>query len=144
MCLRVESVADAPNGGDLLSEFAQLLTQPPDVVIHRSVDALEVTTPYPLDQEFTVERTSRIGCKQVEQLKLLRRQGKVVPVEGCAVRARLDAEGAVHDDLFVRSHRGARLATFCLELHAPKGGAGARQQLAHAKGLDEVVVSADL
>src|SRR6202521_2538986 len=129
MCLRVESADDAPNGRDLLSEFAQLLTQPPDVVIHRSVDALEVTPPYPLDEEFTVERASRIGCKQVEQLKLLRRQGEVVPVEGCAVRARLNAEWAVHDDLLVRSHRGA---AFCLELDATKSRTSAREQLAHA------------
>src|SRR5258708_14066059 len=135
-----EAVAHAPDGRDLVSEIAELLAKPQDVVVYRASEALVIAAPDAFDEELAVESSAWVGRKEVKQLEFLGSQRKLRAIQGCAVRVGLDAKRAV-DDGFVRASAG--LAASRLELHAAKGCARTREQLAYSERLHEAIVRAD-
>ena len=131
-----EFIARSPDGGDgeeAMRIGVQLLAQALDVGIDRAVIAHMLIAPYEGEQVIPREDAARRGRQGIEQLGLLAREAELVPVQRDAQRRQMDRQAA--DD--------QRLARAALA-HAADHRADACHDLARRKGLDDVIVRADI
>ena len=69
--LKDETVADTPDCDDFVAEGTQLLAQPGDMRVHRSLEAVVLVAPDTLDQELAAKRATGMLDEELEQLEFL-------------------------------------------------------------------------
>ena len=110
-----------------------------DERVDAALGDVRVAAPDPLHQRFAAEHDAAVAGEQVEQVELVRRELDLAVVEPRVAPRRIDVEPCTDDRPGCDRRRG-RLATRA----AAQQRAHARDELAHAERLRQVVVGAAL